>query len=97
MMGITQFSVDGSRLQDIPLDFEYNDNEDDNDENDDDYQPENINQSFRSFPLAQTSPTREDDDALSVVSSIAYITFHSIRNTVSYTLVDDIIIPIEHF
>lgn len=86
MMGITQFSVDGSRLQDIPLDFEYNDNEDDNDENDDDYQPENINQSFRSFPLAQTSPTREDDDALSVVSSIAYITFHSIRNTVSYTL-----------
>ena len=87
MVGVTKFSVDGSRLQDIPLDFEY-DNDNDNDKDkDNDYPAENDNQSFRPFALAQKSSNREnDDDVLSVASSIAYNTLHSIRDKVSYTL-----------
>lgn len=80
MRGLTRFSVDGSRLQDVPLDPEDGDDDDGADG-----RQETVR---RSFAVHASAPvmTMDDDDGASMVSSIASIAVYSMRGSLSYTL-----------
>jgi solute carrier family 35, member F1/2 len=88
MRGAASFSIDGSRLRDIPLDAD--DTDEPSDETGTDLDPGTgvaVNRQILLNSTERPLPLMDDEvDAFSQVSSIATATIYSIRDSVAYTL-----------